>query len=170
MDCVVTLNSITSTLAPTGGQGPLWFWAGMTVDLNDQGRDLGNRAVDSTGHIVTLLNDDFSSATIMAGQGFVATFEPWVPDVQEGADLGQTQRRRKLTSAAVAVEHSSGFDWGNRTIPAYAWGTEGGNPPTLQEDVYKFKMMGRVYDPRAVLTQSRPGSLSIIEVSLEVTI
>ncbi len=170
MDGAVTLNAVASTLAPSGGAGPLWMWSGLSVDLVDQGRDLGERAVDATGHLVTLLGDDFSSATIVAGQGWTSTFEPFIPHVAEGRDLGQTQTRRRLVTAAVAVEHSVGFEWGGRAIPAYAWGEEGGAAPVPREDTYRFKGIGRSFDPRAVLTKSRPGSISIVEVSLEVTV
>lgn len=170
LDCSVTLNSVVSTLAPGIGQGPLWFWAGASVDLIDSGRDLGRRSVDTNGNIVTLLNDDFSSATITAGRGWTSTFEPWVPHVQEGRDFGQTLRRRKLSNGAVAVEHSVGFDWGGRTIPAYNWGEDGGLAPVEREQTYKFKSLGRSVDPRAVLSKDRPGSIKIVEVSLEVTI
>lgn len=170
MDGVVTLNSVIAPLAPANGYGPLWFWAGSTVDFTDGGRDIGNRSVDALGNIVALLGDDFTSPTIKAGRSWTSEFEPFVPHAVEGKNLGQTQRVRKLKQAAVAVLHSTGFEWGGRTIPAYQWGEEGGNAPTEREATYRFRNLGRSVDPRAVLSKSRPGSLSIVEVSLEVTV
>lgn len=167
MDGVFALNAVPAQLA---GAAPLWMWAGLTIDLVDNGRDLGMRQVDATGHVVKVQGDDFSAATIRVGQAFRAVLEPFVPHVAEGQDLGQTMRRRKLKRAAVTVAHSTGFQWGNRSIPAVAWGEEGGVSPVPREETYRFRSLGSSFDPRDALIVDRPGSIDILEVGLEVTV
>lgn len=171
MDGVVTLNSIMASLAPNDGQGPLWFWAGETVDLQDGGRDLGNREIDADGNLVKLPNDDFSSAGILAGRAWASIIEPFVPHVPGGTDYKQTQRRRRVRQVMVSVLRSTGFSWGRRSIPPVAWGEEGGSAPAKRENTYKFREMGRHMDPRpGPLVKDRPGSLEIVEIGMEVTI
>jgi hypothetical protein len=171
MDGVVSLNAIVPDLAPSAGQGPLWFWAGETADLQENGRDFGNREIDATGNLVTLPNDDFSGADVVAGRAWRSTFEPFVPHVPEGTDYKQTQRRRRVRQVMVCVLRSTGFTWGRRTIPPVAWGEEGGDAPVECEDTFRFREMGRSTDPRpGPLVKDRPGSLDIVEIDLEVTI
>lgn len=166
MDGQFTLAAPPSALA---GTGPLWMWAGMTVDIMDQGVDYGRRAVDAAGNIVTVSGDAFSSATLVVGQAYTAVLEPFVPSLPEGTDMGQTQRRRRIISGAVTVRCATGFTWMGKEIPAVFWGEEGGAAPTQREDTFKGKQLGRKFDPSAVLTVPRPSDIVVVEIALEVT-
>lgn len=156
-------------LNPPANHGPLWMYAFQTVDLIDQGVDLGSRRVDALGFLILQEGDDFSSPTLCAGFAWTMTFEPFVAQVPEGRDQNQTLRRRRLITAAVTVEHSVGFTWANREVPPIFWGEDGDVAPAFREDTYVFRTIGRSFDPRVQLTRTRPGDIELIEVSLEVT-
>ena len=42
--------------------------------------------------------------------------------------------------------------------------------PTAKEQTFRFRRLGRDVDPRFSLTRSRPGTISVLEVSYEVTV
>jgi len=173
MDGQILLNSAPTPLAPPGGglTGPLWMFAGMTVDLMDGLRDLGQRSVSSVGDIVTLAGDDFSAVTITAGLTWSQSLEPFVPHAAEGPDFEQTLKVRRVRQIGVAVRRSVGFEFGNRTIPAYDWGQDpAAVQPTPKEQTFRFRRIGRDVDPRFSLTRSRPGTITVLEVSYEVTV
>lgn len=172
LDGRVTYNSVVSQLAPPGAglTGPLWMYAGLTVTLMDGTRDLGDRSVDSTGALVPVLGDDFSASTVTAGLTWTMEFEPFIRHAEEGSDISQTMRVRRVKQMAIKVRRSVGFDLGARSIPAYQWGEEGGNAPTPREETYRFKKLGNKIDPRVSMTRSRPGTISLLEFSTEVTI
>jgi len=172
LDGQVTYNSVISTLAPPGGAltGPLWMFAGMTVDLTDGLKDLGQRVVDNTGALMLLGGDDFSSATITAGLAWTQTYEPFLPHVAEGPDFEQTMRVRHVRQIAVAVQRSVGFTVGPRTVPRYSWGEDAANQPAAREETFRFRRLKRTVDPRLTLTRDRPGSITINEVSFQVTV
>lgn len=173
LDGQVLLNAAPTALAPPGGglTGPLWMFAGMTVDLADGLRDLGQRSVDTTGAIVTLAGDDFSAGTIIAGLTWSQSLEPFVPHAAEGPDFEQTLKIRRVRQVGVAVRRSVGFEFGNRTIPAYDWGQDpAAVQPTPKEQTFRFRRIGRDVDPRFSLTRSRPGTITVLEVSYEVTV
>lgn len=167
MDGQFVLSSRPSGIT---GAGPLSLWAGLTVDLVDNGVDYGTRSVDASGNIVKIMGDDFSSATLVVGQAYQGILEPFVSHAPEGQDVGQTQTYRRLISGAVTVQHSSGFVWLGREIPSIFWGEEGGTAPPMREDTYKCRMLGWSYDPRPKLYVNRPSDIDVLEISLEVSI
>lgn len=172
LDGFIPYNAVPLELAPPGGglTGPAWMFAEGTVDVMSDGRYLGTRAVDAAGDLVPLANDDFSGFDIKIGKAWTQEFEPFVPHADEGIDGGQTMNVRRVKQVAVAVQHSVGFTFGNRDIPAYEWGEDAADDPVERERTYKFRMLGRTVDPRFTITRAAPGTITINEVSMQVTV
>lgn len=120
-----------------GGLGPLWHLAGMTVQVVDQQGvppgpdnipqglvDYGDRMVDGNGFIILQPSDAAwsSSPTVYAGLWPVPVLEPFLfPPHENAAKPGARGKRRGLHRLVISVQHSNGFDFGQRTIPPVNW-------------------------------------------------
>lgn len=156
LDGAVTLNNPGAALAGEPGEGPLWFYAGLTVDLMDGDEYLGARAVDENGDLVELAGDDFSAATVVAGFAFTVTVLPWLPDLPEGEERGQRARRRRVAQAAAVVRDATKFT---------LMGREFGAPDAKASGIYRAPGQMRAFDPSIVLTKSEPGPITILELN-----
>lgn len=192
LDAAIRVNSPPTALAAPAGKGPLWWLAGQTVDLMDQGtRMMGTYTIDGNGFLVPQNNagEDFTVATLTAGQAWTATLEPFVPAVQPGQDNLQRMRKRRVTRAQIYVKNSTGFrldtlnaEQQGASLPALgavtrsrrisAWNQDDDptKAPPLREQAYAFKPLGRAHDPRLALVKDTPGPLLIAEFGLEVSV
>ena len=132
--------------------------------------DYGTRNVDSTGHLLKNPEDDFSSATAVAGQPFTSTFSPFTPEAPLGQDVMQRQRLRRITRAVASVYNSSGFTFGGRTIPPFNFGDNPFAQPPLRETTYRTRPLGRAFDPSITLVKDNPGPLALVEFAMELTV
>lgn len=166
-------NMLLPGVGPPPGDGPFSAFAGGTVRLMNGEIDYGLRNVDANGNMIWGVDDDQSVSTMIAGQPFSSTLQPFVHEAsaEKDPDVKQRQRRRRVCRGIVTVEGSSGFVWGDREIPPYDWGADPTQQPTLQETAYTCRPIGRDYDPPPpILTKDYPGPLTVIEISLEVTV
>lgn len=194
LDAAILVNSAPAALAPPGGglTGPLWFWASQTVSLLDQGyRSMGTYSVDASGNIIPQNNggENLAAATLVAGQPWIATAEPFVPDAPAGTSVGQRMFKRRVSRMAAAVKDSTGFLMARlfsgpltRTSPALgtvmnnyrvtAWNQDDDatKPPPLREEVQRWRPLGRSFDPRVAIIKDTPGKLTIEEFGIEATI
>lgn len=191
LDAAMLYNNVPAALTPPGGKGPLWFIAGGTVDLMDGLRMMGTYQVDANGFLVPQNNagENFTSATLTAGQAWTATLEPFVPAVQPGQDAGQRLKPRKIARLELYVQNSSGYTvcriFGGpvtRTSPAVgtimsrqripAWNVDDDptQAPPLREQAYPFRFIGRRHDPRIAIIKDTPGPLRILEATMEVNV
>ena len=170
LDAAVTYNSIPTAMDPPGAMGPLWWLADQTVTLMSGLRDLGDREVDSNGDLVQETDDDLTDADLVVGLKWTFVFEPFVPNSQAGQSRKQRQRMRRVPSMVVSVMDSTGFECQGREIAPYEFDEDTTIDPPLREGTYRFTSLGRAYDPRLPITKSRPGSLTIVEVSVEATV
>jgi hypothetical protein len=154
--------------APAGGTGDLWFLAGATVKVMDGLYYYGEREVDAAGDLVLIGEEDLSAATVVAGYGWTLELEPFVPHMPEGESVGQTMRPREISDARVAVQLSTGFTFMGRIVSPYRTGENEEEDPPQREEVQEFKDTGSDYDPRKPLTKTTPGTLRVLEISLEV--
>jgi hypothetical protein len=169
--------------------GPTWWLNGGSVTYG--ARMMGTYQVDANGFLVAQNNagEDFTSATLVAGQPWTARLEPFLPAAQPGQDMGQRMWPRRLQRFEVYVVGSSGFvlerlysdqSGANlpalgtvqkmRRIPAWNVGDDPTLPPPLRERSYLDRPLGRSHDPREVIVKDTPGPLTILEISTEVTI
>ena len=192
LDAALPVNALPASFIPPGGKGPLWWIPSQTVSLMDQvTRSMGTYQIDANGFIVAQFNggENLSIASLVAGQPWTATVEPFAADANPGPDVGQRMRRRRITKFAAYVVHSTGFlmarlfsSTQTRTSPALgtvmntrrftAWNQDDDptKPPPSRETVETIRPMGRSYDPRAAIIKDTPGPLLIPELSMEITI
>lgn len=154
----------------SGGNGAFIAFANGTVRVMDGAIDYGTRSVDATGHLIKLPGDNFSSATLVAGQAFTSTLSPFVPEAPPGQAMGQRQRLRRISRAAVQVYNSNGFTFGGRTIPPNNFGEDPTAQPVLRETTYRTRLLGRSFDPQIVLLKDNPGPLTVVEFTIESTV
>lgn len=191
LDCSVSVNSPPAAFTPPGGKGPLWFIPSQTVALMDQGtRSMGTYQIDANGFIVKQFvgGEDLTFASLIAGQSWTMTVEPFCASPPPGAAAGQGMKMRQIANLAVGVINSTGFVInllfsGKQTptspalgaitkshrIPAYNLGDDATKPPILRETVELWSPSGSSYDPRVSITKDVPGPLIVARIGMEVT-
>ncbi|MET4170827.1 hypothetical protein ABIB99_001909 [Bradyrhizobium sp. LA6.1] len=192
LDCGLPVNAAPAPFAPPVGKGPLWFMAGLTVSLMDQGtRSMGTYQVDANGYIVPQFKkgEDLTRLDLVAGQQWTMNVEPFCPDAPPGNDVGQRNLRRRVARFSAHVVHSTGFVMGRlfsgpttptspplgtlmnaRRFPAWNFGDDPTQPPPQRETAERIRPLGRSYDPRVVVIKDTPGPLLIAELDIEATI
>jgi hypothetical protein len=200
LDNTVYLDSQISYASPstpfvTAGKGPLYFLAGGSVTLFDGARPMGTYQIDANGYIVPQFNggENLSSATLVAGQSWTSVLEPFVPDAPLGPSQHQRMFKRRVSRMAVYVSNSTGFLiarlFSGPITPATAaagpalgtvmntfrvttWniGDNVEAAPPLREEAYRWRPLGRSYDPRMAVIKDTPGPLIIHEIGLEASL
>jgi hypothetical protein len=192
LDCGLSVNSPPAPFAPPAGKGPLWFIPSQSVILMDQNtRPMGTYQVDANGNIIPQFNggENLSIASLVAGQPWTMTAEPFCPDASPGGDVGQRMFRRRISRFAAYVVNSTGFRMARlfsgpitpnspslgaimneRIIPAYNVGDDATKPPPLREIAERWRPIGKAFDPRAAIIKDTPGPLLIEELGMEATI
>lgn len=162
--------------APSGGTGDLWFFAGGNVEVMDGLYSYGERAVDTDGSLTLEEGDSLGGATVVAGFVYTGKIEPFLPHANEGQSAGQTVHPRAVYQGAIAVQESTGFDvqlvgGGSLTrIARYRQGENQGAAPTQREETAIFNVKGSEYDPRVELVKNTAGTLTVPEISFEISV
>jgi hypothetical protein len=194
LDSAFSVNSPPAafTAAKPAGMGPLWFVAGQTVTLMDQvTRVMGTYQVNAAGNIVPQFNggENLEIASLVAGQPWVMTVEPFEPISQPGQAMNQRLTLRQIGLMGIYVVNSTGFMFVSlfsrkqtptspplgtqeqfRRFPAFNQGDNPTLPPPLRETVQTWTPPGSSYDPRVAIVKDVPGPLQILEIATEVTI
>ena len=170
IDGCVDINNPGSLLAGSPGQGALWMFAGLTVDLMLGRRYLGRRAVNGSGALVTLPGDNFSTSGIVAGFGFTTRAKQFLPNIDEGEARGQRVTRRKIKSAMVTVRNATQFAFMYRPFAGFRASDAGEGDPPLWNTSFKSRSRGRSYDPETVFEKAVPGPCEVLEMSGEITV
>ena len=194
LDCSISVNALPTPFTPSGGKGPLWFIPSQTVTLMDQvTRAMGTYVIDANGFIVPQFNggEDLTLASLVAGQPWTATIEPFVPDAQPGADMGQRMKMRQFGGSGIVVYfiNSTGFliaslfsgkqtaaapalgtIMNQRRIPTWDLGDDATKPPLQREWVESWVPSGSSFDPRAAIIKDTPGPLIITEIAVEISL
>lgn len=188
LDSAIPIQSVPAQFV-TVGKGPLFAFAGGSVTLMDQvTRNMGTYFVDANGNIVPQFagGEDLTLVSLIAGQPWTATLEPFAPAAQPGADVGQRMRLRQVSNVAAWFKDSSGFIMAalfsgkqNQTtqalgtimsqkrVPAYEPSENQALAPTLREWVETFPPTGSTFDPRVAIIKDTPGPLMICEIGME---
>lgn len=192
LDCALVLNNLPAPFAPPGGKGNLWFIPSQTVDLIDQvTRFMGVYWIDPNGFLIPQFSggENLSIASLVAGQPWTMTVEPFAQDATPGADMHQRMGLRQISNLAVYVINSTGFLFASLfsakqtatspplgtvtgTRPVAAW-NEGDNatlPPPLRETAESWTPTGSSFDPRVAIIKDNPGPLMILEIGMEISI
>jgi hypothetical protein len=193
LDLSQLYNTQPTGLPKPGGKGPLWYIAGGTVDLMDGPagtRMMGTYQIDANGFLVPQNNagEDFASANLVVGQAWTAPLEPFVPPVQPGQDMGQRLWPRRIMRVQAYVIDSTGFvmerlysDQTGPNLPSpgtvmkqrriSTWNQDEDptQPPTLREQSYLDRPLGRSHDPRWALVKDTPGPITVAEIAIKVS-
>lgn len=192
LDAAMSVNNPPAPFVAPVGKGPLWWIPNQSVSLMDQvTRSMGTYQIDVNGFIVPQNRggENLASASLVAGQPWTATAEPFCPNAQPGADAGQRMKLRQISDFVAYVINSTGFVLGglfsakatptspqlgtlmnDRRFPAWPLGFDATLPPPLQETVERHPVPGSSYDPRAVLIKDTPGPLQVVEFGIEVSL
>jgi hypothetical protein len=192
LDAALLVNSLPAPFAPPAGKGPLFFIAGQSVTLIDQGtRAMGTYQIDANGNIIPQFNggENLEIASLVAGQPWTMTVEPFAPISQPGSDLHQRTTLRQISLIGVYVINSTGFTFqslfsSKQTPTSPALGTprqfrrfppwnQGDNPilpPPLREILETWTPPGSSFDPRVAIVKDVPGPLEIQEIAIEISI
>lgn len=196
LDGAYLYNSVPIPFTPPSGKGPLWWIAGGTCTVLDQGtRQMGLYQIDANGFLVpqNFGGENLASAQLMVGQLFVPLMEPFIPSPGAGQDTMQRFMKRQVTNAAIYVRNSTGFLWQtlysglvlpvtnpnyiplgtpthNRRVTTYNQDDDPTQPPPLREDTYEWRPPGSSWDPRVAIVKDTAGPLVILELAFEVTV
>lgn len=194
LDASQLYNTQPSGLPIPGGKGPLWWLAGGSVDLMDGPlgtRMMGTYQIDANGFLIPQFNggEDLTSVNLVVGQAWSATLEPFLPAAQPGQDVGQRMKKRRVARVNITVKDSTGFLFARlksgKTIPGGpalgtimgqtrvpAWNSDDvvTNPPTLREQTYSFRPLGRDDDPRMCVIKDTPGPITIEEFAMDASV
>jgi hypothetical protein len=179
-------------LMSPGNKFFLCFGQGTLRVYNSIGAQVFNQAgFDANGFIVPQFagGEDLTLASLVAGQPWTMTIEPFAADAQSGADMLQRMKMRQMALFAVSVINSSGFTMAmlfsgkqsrttpplgtvmnQRRVPAYNTDEDATLPPILRETVETYPPTGSSYDPRVAIIKDSPGPLLIAEISMEISI
>ena len=195
LDCALAVNALPTALAASGGKGPLWWLPSASVTLFDGARPMGTYQTDANGFIVPQFNggENLASATLIAGQPWTSVLEPFVPDAPPGQSQHQRMFKRRVSRMAVYVSSSTGFLMARlfsgpitpataaaslalgtvmNTFRVTTWniGDNVEAAPPLREEAYRWRPLGRSYDPRMAVIKDTPGPLIIHEIGLEASL
>ncbi len=194
LDGALLVNSLPAPFTPPGGKGPLYVFPGpnSSVTLMDQvTRMMGTYLVDANGNIIPQNNggENLSAASLVAGQPWTATLEPFVPDAAPGQDVHQRMFKRRVSRMAAYVSQSSGFLMARlfagpltRTSPTLGtvmnfrrvdtWNQDDDptQAPPLREEAQRWRPLGRAFDPRVAIIKDTPGPLIVHEIGIEASI
>jgi hypothetical protein len=192
LDSALLVNNLPSAFTPPGGKGPLWFIPSQTVTLMDQAtRVLGTYQIDANGNLIAQNNagEDFTVATLTAGQPWTSTLEPFVPDAQPGQSVHQRMFKRRVSRMAVYVVNSTGFlmarlfsgpvgpnqpalgtIMNQHRVTTYNQDDDPTKAPFQREEAQRWRPLGRYFDPRVAVIKDTPGPLQISEFGIEASI
>lgn len=194
LDGALSVNNLPAPFVPPGGKGPLYVFPGpnSTVTLMDQStRMMGTYSVDANGNIIPQNNggENLAIASLVAGQPWTATLEPFVPDAQPGQSVHQRMFKRRVSRMAVYVSNSTGMllarlfsgpltptslalgaTMNVHRVDTWNQGDDPTQPPPLREEAERWRPLGRAYDPRVAVIKDSPGSLIVHEIGIEASI
>jgi len=196
LDGEVDLGAYPATLeayraANMPAYGKLYLFAGLDVDVFHGGEYLGVRAVDDEGELVPADGETLVETDTVVGGRFTGRLVPFVPNEGEGPSKRQRTRLRRISKFTLHLEAATTFAVGGevRLDPEQAaWlldpsgdvmlSPEGDEllapsadlTPVAVAGTFTFRPLGRSHDPQPELVKDVPGSLTVLEIDMEVNI
>ncbi|PVE25432.1 hypothetical protein DC522_05930 [Microvirga sp. KLBC 81] len=145
-------------------------WApGTTLSVVREGWYRGDYEIQSDGSLSGIIPVE-NAVGLLGGFNFTVEVEPFVPQSQEGQSRKQRLRRRRLTQVAAVVQRSQAIEVAGRLVGFWNAGENEEEAPPLRDETYRARVLGREWDPRWSVKQTLPGSLTILELTSEVTV
>lgn len=142
------------------------FYAGKTVELFAGGFYFGAIDVPDDGII-----DGFGAYdSVTVGVGFDWSMKPLLTNFEGGQAIGQGLQKRKIAKMLITVRETQEFAVGQRVFGSYRGGEDMSLPVPKRDDTYRYREVGRSYDPTVPFASTFPGTFKLIELTTEVTV
>lgn len=155
-DCATTIESSAS--AP--------FYANREVDIYAGGFYLGKTTVAVDGTVSGF--DEYDEITL--GVMFDWDFVPLFSRFDDGQPVGQGEKKRKVEHMQITVRGTQEFQVGNRSFGSYRGGDDMSEPVADRDDTYRYREVGRSYDPMVPFRSTFPGKFKLIELATRITV
>ncbi|EHK77691.1 hypothetical protein SM0020_12225 [Sinorhizobium meliloti CCNWSX0020] len=142
------------------------FYAGQEVSIYADGFYFGEVTVPATGIISGFA--DYSE--VIAGIRFDWVLRPLFINFDGGQPVGQAEQRRKIEKMLIAVRETQEFRCGNRIFGSYRGGEDMSVPVPERDDTYRYRELGRSYDPIVELGSTFPCKFKLIELTTRITV
>ncbi|TBY41590.1 hypothetical protein [Rhizobium leguminosarum] len=142
------------------------FFAGKTVSVLSGGFYFGTVDVPETGVISGF--DDYPDITV--GIDYEWSLHPLFTRFDDGQPIGQGERRRKIEKMLLTVHGTQEFQCGNRIFGSYRGGEDMSEPVPDRDETYRYREMGRSYDPDVEIKSTFPGRFNLIELFTRITV
>lgn len=124
--------------------------------------------------IVTLegdgsLPDKFTDEGSIIGFVYDFALTPFTANFDSGQSQGQRLNKRKINRWAVSVKDAQEIKIGRRKLGGYKIGQDLGQPQAKLTTTHSGTMLGKAWEPELPISQDWPGTVTITEVSMEVT-
>lgn len=107
---------------------------------------------------------------VRAGWNFEPVFVPFAQNFAGGENFGQRTRRRRVPRTVITVRDTrGGWRCNNKTVASYKAGENEEAAAPLRDETYRFRHLGRSFDPQIEIEQEIPGEITILEVAREMT-
>lgn len=142
------------------------FYYNRTVDVFGGGFYLGQTVVPSNGVIT-----GFSSySSIIIGYSFNFLMTPLFPTIEGGQAVGQAEKRRKIANMMLVVRGTQEFQVGARVFGSYRGGEDLASPVLKRDETYRYRELGRSYDPQVEISSTFPCAFKLIELDTRITV
>lgn len=147
--------------------GALVPFAGLELDGWADGFYLGKVAIDIDGSVEI---DAEELGLVSLGFNFDVEASPLIPGFEGGQDMGQRLRKRKVAKALATVRNTTVFEADGHVFAGFDAGDEMETARPERDETYRWRQLGRSYDPEINLGQTVPGKFTLIELTAEITV
>jgi hypothetical protein len=142
------------------------FYINKTISVFGGGFYLGEYTVPSNG----LVSGFEGYPSLVLGVRFDWNLKPLFPNVEGGQPVGQGEQRRKIASMMITVRDTQEFQVGNRVFGSYRGGEDMEAPVPARDETYRYREVGRSYDPEVLISGTFPGKFKLIELTTRITV
>jgi hypothetical protein len=141
-------------------------FAGKEVAVFGDGFYLGEHMVGDDG----LLSEISGYAQLTVGVRFDWAFEPLFPHFEGGQPVGQAEQRRKIAKMLITTRDTQEFQVGQRIFGSHRGGEDTSLPIPARDDTYRYREIGRSYDPVVRFSSTFPCKFKLIELTTRITV
>lgn len=142
------------------------FYAGQVVSIYAGGFYFGEITVPESG----IISGYAEYSEVIVGIRFDWLLRPLFINFEGGQPVGQAEQRRKIANMLITVRDTQEFQVGDRIYGSYRGGEDMSLPVPLRDDTYKYREVGRSYDPDVPFASTFPGKFKLIELTTRLTV
>lgn len=142
------------------------FYASSTVSVFGDGKYLGEQAIGADGSVDGV--EDYDLVTI--GYKFDWLLVPLFARFEGGQPAEQGEKKRKIGKMLAKVHETRQFEIGGRRYGKYRAEDDDDLPIPLRSETYRYRELGRSYDPYVEIKSTMPGPFRLIELFTRITV